>query len=669
MRLSKFLGIQVALCATLLLSMGTSVRASDEESPSHSSADITGLSIEELMNIEVYGASKFEQKLSEAPSSVSVVTADEIKKYGYRTLADILRSIRGFYVTYDRNYSYVGVRGFGRPGDYNTRILLLVDGHRTNDSVYDSALVGTEFVLDVDLIDRIEIIRGPGSSLYGSNAFFAVVDVITKSGRDLKGAEVSGEAGSFDTYKGRLSYGNKFRNGLEAIFSASYDDSHGLPLYYKEFDNPSTHHGITENTDFDRYYSYFAKLSYRGVTLEGASSSRTKGIPTASFGTDFNDSRNKTTDSLSTLDLKYEHNLSERTNLTARLFYDYYQYKGDYIYSGVVNKDWAYGEWWGGDAKVSAKVLDAHRLIFGAEYQDNLHQDQKNYDEDPYFLYVDDKRQSHNWALYVQDESVLSKTLTVNAGVRYDVYSTFGGSTNPRIALIYTPVQKSIFKFLYGTAFRAPNVYELYYQSAASFMKSNPNLKPETINTYEIVYEQYIGNHFRGTASGFYYKIKDLISQTTDPADGFLVFRNTGKIESRGIELELENKWASGVEGRISYTFQTNRDASTGEDLTNSPAHLAKMNVTAPLIKEKTFLGVEEQFTSQRKTLAGDHTGACYITNVTLSSRTLLKGLEFSGSLYNLFGKKCGDPGAGEHLQDIIQQDGRVFRVKLIYAF
>src|SRR5512147_2724178 len=155
-------------------------------------ADLKQLSIEELMNIEVrtiYSASKFEQKVMEAPSSVSIVTSSEIKMYGYRTLADVLRSVRGFYVTNDRNYSYVGVRGFGRPGDYNSRILLLIDGHRANDNIYDQAFVGTEAIIDVDLIDRVEIVRGPGSSLYGSNAFFAVVNVITKRGGDLKGIE------------------------------------------------------------------------------------------------------------------------------------------------------------------------------------------------------------------------------------------------------------------------------------------------------------------------------------------------------------------------------------------------------------------------------------------------------------------------------------------------
>src|SRR5574341_62694 len=104
--------------------------------------DLRGLTLEELMEIEVQtvvSASRYRQKVSEAPSSVTIITAEDIRKFGYRTLADILRSVRGFYTTYDRSYHYLGVRGFGRLGDYNTRILLLVDGHRMNDAIYASA--------------------------------------------------------------------------------------------------------------------------------------------------------------------------------------------------------------------------------------------------------------------------------------------------------------------------------------------------------------------------------------------------------------------------------------------------------------------------------------------------------------------------------------------------
>jgi len=161
----------------------------------------------------VFTASKYEQKVTAAPSAVSIITAAEIRKYGYRTLADILRSQRGFYTSYDRQTEFLGVRGFGRPGDFNSRILLLIDGSRSNNNIFDTAAIGNDFILDVALIERIEVVRGPGSSLYGSNAFFAVINVITRRGRDLQGTELAATAASQATYSSRLSYGKRFAGG------------------------------------------------------------------------------------------------------------------------------------------------------------------------------------------------------------------------------------------------------------------------------------------------------------------------------------------------------------------------------------------------------------------------------------------------------------------------
>ena len=145
--------------------------------------NLSDLAIEDLMEVrveKVFGAAKRLQPATEAPSSVSIITADDIARYGYRSLADILRSVRGLYVTYDRNYSYLGARGFARPGDYNTKVLLLVDGHRMNDDVYDQAAIGPELGLDPATFERVEIIRGPVSALYGTSAFIFT----TSSARD-----------------------------------------------------------------------------------------------------------------------------------------------------------------------------------------------------------------------------------------------------------------------------------------------------------------------------------------------------------------------------------------------------------------------------------------------------------------------------------------------------
>jgi outer membrane receptor for ferrienterochelin and colicins len=646
--------------------------AQSVESP----ADLTELSLEDLLQVTVYSASKFEQKTTEAPSSVTIITASDIEKYGYRTLADILSSVRSFYTLYDRNYRYVGVRGFNRPGDYNSRILLLIDGVRQNDTIFDQALIGTEFVLDVDLIDRIEIIRGPGSSLYGTNAIFAVINILTKKGRNIGGLQVSGEAGTFDTYRGRISYGKDFSGGVETLLSTSYYESKGDErLYYKEYDEPATNNGIAKDSDLDRLHSFFGKISYQGFTLEGAFQNRKKLIPTATYGTVFNDSRTFTIDESAFVALSYDRTYANQWTLVGRLFYSYYDYHGQYIYddadgesdepSKVKNKDYGESHWWGAELQASRKFFENHRVIFGAEYRDSFQQDQSNYDID---VYLDSKEDSENWSVYIQDEFEIVSNLILNAGVRYDHYTTFGGTTNPRLAVIYHPIEKTVLKLLYGTAFRAPSAYELYY-SDGYYMKANPGLEHETITTYEVILEQRMGEHLRGTINGFYYDVDNLINPVVDPEDGLFMFKNSQEAEASGIELELEGVWSHGWKGRLSYTYQEAEDKQTGEWLTNSPKHLAKLNIIVPLIQNKIFLGIEEQYTSKRKTLGGDHVDDFFITNVTLFSHQFFKTLKVSASIYNLFDEKYSDPGSAEHLQDSIEQDGRSFRFKLTYTF
>lgn len=625
----------------------------------------------------VVGASKYEQKVTEAPSSVSIVTAAEIRKYGYRTLADILRSVRSFYVTSDRNYSYVGVRGFGRPGDYNTRVLLLIDGHRTNDNTYGQALIGAEGLLDVDLIDRVEVIRGPGSSLYGSNAFFAVVNMITKRGRDLKGAEVSAEAGSAAAYKGRAAYGDRFNSGVEAIVSASGYDSKGDSLYYREFDPANraadaraANGGNTDHTDYDKYTSAFTKVSAGDLTFSGAYVSRTKGIPTGAFGTDFNEPGNKTRDDHAYGDLRFDRSLGSGTDLVVRVSYDTYRYTGDYRYGGIVNKDLGSGDWWGTEARLIRTFVGMHRVIAGAEYQGNVRQDQKNYDAGVTPAYLDDQRRSRSWAAYLQDEIALSDRMALNAGVRYDHYSTFGGTTNPRIAFIVNPDDRSAVKFLYGSAFRTPNDYELYYASPTSVppLAANPDLKPEKIKTYEAVYEHYVGDSLRAALSGYHYSITDLINQGSD-ALGNSVFLNVDRVKANGIELELDNKWPNGIEGRLSYTLQRAEDQETGEPLTNSPAQVGKLNIVLPIVKDKAGAGIEEQYMSRRRSLSGAAAAGFSITNVTVFVQPAGGRLSASASIYNLFDKQYGDPVSADLVQNILEQDGRSYRLKLTYAF
>ncbi len=252
-------------------------------------ARLLSLDIEELGAIKidtVFGASKFSEKVTDAPSSVTILTRDEIARLGYRTLEDAVRGVRGFDVTNDRSYDNTGVRGFTQLGNTATRVLLLIDGHRVNDIIYDQTMLGRHSLVEIDEVERIEFIRGPGSAIYGGNAFFGVISVVTRRGRDVNGVEASASAETFDGYSGRLTIGKRLANGLEFKISGTNFATRGTPhLSYPEF--RETNRGVADFRDGNRAFKLSGTVSYADFTLHGGYVSQNKDVPTGSYGTLF----------------------------------------------------------------------------------------------------------------------------------------------------------------------------------------------------------------------------------------------------------------------------------------------------------------------------------------------------------------------------------------------
>lgn len=353
-------------------------------------------------------------------------------------------------------YDNLGVRGVSGSDQFNGRVLVMIDGYRLNETIYDSGAIGNEFPLDVDLIERVEVVRGPASSIYGSNAFFGVINVITKKGADFKGGEVAAAYGEFDNYKGRFSYGGKLHSGLEYLVSGSGMKNDGADLYFPEYGTPETNFGRSKNNRADSQQA-FVKLGYGDFSLIGGWGRRDEGIAGGPFGTNFNDARMDYQDIHTFVQGQYQQSIVDHLELTARAWYGNYAFYGSHPYGDVLNVDTSYANWSGLELRLLSTQLDRQHITAGIEIQKNWLQRQDNFDEAPYQSYLRDRRNSLRIGLYLQDDIAISERLNLSLGVRFDDFSLVSESMySPKAEISWRALDDTTFKLLYGESFRAP---------------------------------------------------------------------------------------------------------------------------------------------------------------------------------------------------------------------
>ncbi|MGE0862324.1 MAG: TonB-dependent receptor plug domain-containing protein [Vicinamibacterales bacterium] len=657
-----------ALCAPvwLLLCLFPPAALAQAPTPAPAEQDLGGLSLKELLGVEVSTASKFPQTATEAPASVTVLTADDLRRHGHRTLADALRSVRGFYTTYDRNYSYVGIRGFARPGDYNTRILLLIDGHRVNDGVYDMAPLGTDFLFDVSLIERIEVIRGAGSSLYGTNALFAVINVITKTGGGRRGVQVSLRGGALDTLGATASVGREFGDGRELLFAGStYRSSGQRRIHIPEFDDGGSP-AIAADLDDDEASSLFGSLAAGRFSVRAGAVHRVKSVPTASFGTVFGDGREATTDNRAFFSGVYDGPFGRGWMGTARIAYDYYGYQGAYPTpeedAVTLYTDQTTAHAVSGELTARRRIGQMHLLTAGVEMRRDLHNHQTASDGAG-TPYLDINVPGTKAAVYVQDELRPASWLLLNAGMRVDRFSDFGSRVTPRAGIVLLPRRPTAIKLLYGRAFRAPNPYERYYYTSEQYR--GLELQPEQIRSSELVWEESVSNQLRFTLTAFSYDVERIIEQRAT-AEGDIYFENAGRTRGRGFEAEAEARFDNGIVARAGHTFARVRDHAGDLPVSNSPQHLSNMSLQLPV--SRLVIGLEGQRVGERLALDGSTIPGFFAPNLTVTTATGRR-FELSLSVYNALNRDYADPGAEEHLQPSIRQDGRAVQLRVHIRF
>ena len=456
-------------------------------------SDLTGLSLEQLLAVEVSSASKYSQRTGDAPSAVQVISREDIQLQGWRTLTEALSSLPGLYVNNNRAYDFLGARGFQIPGDLNTRFLLLVDGQRNNDNIYQQAMIGSEGWLDMSVVERIEYIPGPGSAIYGSNAMFGVINVITRrAGKDaqsqvgayvsklgLSGVNVMTSQTMADTGL-VLQYSTERQSGRDQ----TYTDTGEL---FRADGTPATD-GIAHGLDNGNNRHLMMRIDHNEWSFKLINHERTVTPSSALAWTVFDDPSLEVNDGGTQLNASLQHEISATSSLYARVGYTDWHYRATYPYLGTAyyyNYDDTQGQTLDGEFRYLLESGD-HHLLAGLEFSRDLMARQHNYYSiSPALLGTADVSidpLQQRIGLFVQDDWRFNHSWLLSLGLRQDQATAAKSSTSPRLALIWQPDSGWTAKLLAGQAYRSANAFESQYTDGFSYL-NNPDLQPEIIRT------------------------------------------------------------------------------------------------------------------------------------------------------------------------------------------
>ncbi len=625
------------------------------------------LSMDDLLNVEVEIATGKPQKLSHAPAVANVITASEIEAMGITSFEQVLGMVPGVNVSLnpvarlDPSFSIRGIHTAD-----NSQVLVLVNGYDVTNVATGSMPLG--FRMSVANIARVEVMRSPGSALYGADAFGGVINIITKNVVENEGINFGWRQGSFNTQDVWLRHAADLA-GWDVVFSLETSRSDGDSSRVVEYRNedfvnpPLSLPAITGSAPLETYYDY----TNTEVTLNNEewtfrlSNWDLKRAGVGQGATQIIDPEGYDESELYLLDIQHENrNVLPALDVSSRLNYELTELDSYFVLYppiGSVTVD-RFGRPGATQRKGSLSVrsnysgIAGHSLLVGvgSEWVEVDPREVKNFGTglpvgttvdvtgSP-FAYMTRQSRTVNHIL-LQDEWAINQDWAVTAGIRYDDYSDFGDTTNPRVAVVWMGQPNLTTKLLYGQAFRAPTFSELYYKNNPAIL-GNPDLAAETIETYEAVIDYRPASEVNLVLSLFSYRIDDLIDRTFgEPA------ANTGK--QRGSGFELEGNWhvSSRLQLRSFFAFQNAEDSVTGADVPNAPRQQFYASAHWGL-QPQWFLGTQLKWIADRKRAAGDprsEIGNYTIVDATIKRRQLLPNMDFTFSVRNLFDEDARAP-------------------------
>jgi len=619
-------------------------------------------------------ATKRHTTLRKAPAIATIITADEIRNMGARNLLDVLKMVPGLGVSINEiglgMIEVRGVRSF-----VSEKILVMIDGHSLNKNITGSAFFTISEMLPMENIRQVEVVRGPGSALYGNSAFLATINIITRNAVEIDGLELKAGGGSFDSFKGNLVGGKAIGDKMTVSGSLDHYQTKG-PKLTVEADSlsgtPFSKAPGTPGLDL-KQTDIFLKIGYGDLSFRGGYRTLNKDL-FIGFGSALTDNNYVDYD-IYWGEVAHDLRLADGLSLNLKLYYDHIEQSTNvkiypngyaltiptvpptvYTYTnGMIGRPLFKNRTLGGELQLNWDVFTGNHLIAGVSFEELRQYDVKqlaNFNpltgtplasvQEVANWNRDTARQI--WALYLQDEWQLPAQVNLTAGLRYDHYSDFGDTVNPRVGLVWSLLDNTELKLLYGQAFRAPNFQELYNINNPAQL-GNPNLKPERIETYEAGLAWHLNRFFAAELNYFYSMIDDQIdvNPTTAPAP---TYANIRQSETQGIELGVNGSCEAGLNWKLHYTWQDPRNADTGGRLPYVPSHRASGSINYAPVKYLN-LHTDLLWTGPRPRDKGDsrpEMPAYATVDLAVTLRNFYKTMEIQATVRNLFDERYKDP-------------------------
>jgi outer membrane receptor protein involved in Fe transport len=663
----------------------------------------------------VSAASRENESIDDAPASVTVITSQELEAFAYPTILEALRGVRGYAVNYDSTYGNAAVRGLGQANDFSNRLLVLSDGSVLNENLLYQPFIHYDGRVDLGDVQRIEIVRGPSSVLYGTGAVSGVVNLVLKDREEPNGVHAS--ISSYDNSVARSRVGVSQRVGDGGVWaSVAGATSQGRNVALAIDPGDGTGPVMSETAGFDKFDAYTAtgKGWYKDFTVQAFWTARENTIPTGNYSSRFGDTRSFSNDRRFLAEAKLKRKLTKSSELLVRAHANYAYFHLDYWYdvdpenpmpgtADTYNYFETYRAWWGGaESRITFPLGDDVKLTLGGEGTVHLKPRMKGGSYDVTHTSIEYSLDTNTPYTVLAAGGLLdwrpSEKVRVQIGARFDYWDLQGDKNadadarsatsfpafSPRVAVIAKPTKSDIIKLLFGSAFRAPSAYEFYYNddgvTQVVSTKCGSELEPENVYAVEVEGTHRFSLDWVGLASVHGTLARNIIETVPvgdacangDGTEEAIYYKNSD-IDQQilGVDFELRREFRAGVMASLQYGFLHARYAERPDEslglpadrrLPNAPTNYAGLKLIFPIVTSSMTGAFRAALEDRRRfdPAVTERSDRAVVADAVVSGLIGRHGLRYAAGVYNIFNWQYSLP-AVPYASPTMPQNGRSF--------